>query len=326
MPSHRHPTRRYADVDARRAAALRCFENRPFTRSQALAAGLTINDLKSDAVQPVLRSTYVASGVPIDHHVRCAAALVSLPPGSSIAGVDAARLFDLPVPRSERVQVCLPPNARRRGNDLSIVQARPGRTLEKVHLPRLNLDIAATTPSQLVEECAHLSLVDAVVLADAIIGWCEKRGTPLLATPLDHWTRRARSQRAWRLARPRVESPMETRLRLLLVLAGFPEPVLQHLVRIDGETYRLDLAYPALKVAIEYDGEHHFASAAQRRLDRMRDEALHRAGWVIIHVTAHGVHRDPAGTLRRVSNAFATRGFPFNPEQGWRGHFTQIAA
>jgi hypothetical protein len=40
------------------------------------------------------------------------------------------------------------------------------------------------------------------------------------------------------------ESPMETRIRLALVLAGLPAPVVQHRVVGFGRSHRLDLAYP----------------------------------------------------------------------------------
>ena len=56
-----------------------------------------------------------------------------------------------------------------------------------------------------------------------------------------------------RLVNPMADSPMETRIRFALVQAGLPCPVLQHPVG----PYLLDLAYPDLKLAIEYDGREH---------------------------------------------------------------------
>ena len=47
------------------------------------------------------------------------------------------------------------------------------------------------------------------------------------------WPGVGRFRRAARLARPHVESPMETRMRLLLVDAGLPEPTVQYTV-VDG--------------------------------------------------------------------------------------------
>ncbi|MBG0563224.1 hypothetical protein [Actinoplanes aureus] len=52
---------------------------------------------------------------------------------------------------------------------------------------------------------------------------------------------------------------MESRLRLLLVDAGVPPPVPQFEVRDeDGRLIgRVDLAWPARRVAHEYEGDHH---------------------------------------------------------------------
>ena len=55
---------------------------------------------------------------------------------------------------------------------------------------------------------------------------------------------------------PRAESPGESWVRLEIIDNLFPPPVLQWSVRRDGrELFLLDLAYPGLKIAIEYDGE-----------------------------------------------------------------------
>lgn len=54
----------------------------------------------------------------------------------------------------------------------------------------------------------------------------------------------------------------------------------------DGvRVYRLDLAYPHAKIAIEYDGEEFHTSERQRRRDEECREWLRRRGWYVIVVT-----------------------------------------
>jgi hypothetical protein len=74
---------------------------------------------------------------------------------------------------------------------------------------------------------------------------------------------------------------METRIRLVIVFAGLPVPVLQHPVG----PYLLDMAYPAIRLAVEYDGQtHRTQKRALRDLTRqaylsgkgMGGPALHR--------------------------------------------------
>ncbi len=97
--------------------------------------------------------------------------------------------------------------------------------------------------------------------------------------------RRGRS--VLREARDGAESIPETRLRLLVVRAGFCEPVVQHVVR-DGSgcfVARLDLAWPARCVGLEYDGAHH-RGFVQHGDDMARHNRLRALGWQVIQVDA----------------------------------------
>lgn len=73
-------------------------------------------------------------------------------------------------------------------------------------------------------------------------------------------------------------------------------------IRLAGRLYYLDIAFPGLKVAIEVDGrfhdsEHHFES------DRIRDNSLQAAGWIVLRFTWHMLVSDPefvVATVRAV--------------------------
>ena len=85
------------------------------------------------------------------------------------------------------------------------------------------------------------------------------------------------------LVDPGAESQPESWVRLELIDNGLPHPKVQWWVDVEGvPTYRLDLAYPFAKVAIEYDGEEFHASAADREKDRVRREWLEAHGWVVV--------------------------------------------
>ncbi len=84
------------------------------------------------------------------------------------------------------------------------------------------------------------------------------------------------------------ESPGESWTRLEILDRGLPCPRLQHWVHVDGvPTYRLDLAYPHARVAIEYDGEEFHTSPEDRAADRVRRQWLRDNGWTVIVVTKH---------------------------------------
>ncbi|MFC8846538.1 MULTISPECIES: hypothetical protein [unclassified Micromonospora] len=106
-----------------------------------------------------------------------------------------------------------------------------------------------------------------------------------------------------------AQSPPESHLRIRLVLAGLPRPVTQHPVRLaSGLVLHPDLAWPAFRVAVEYDGHWH-ADAEQLHRDRQRLNHLVGAGWVVLHVTSRRLHRDFPAVAREVRAALVARGW-----------------
>lgn len=108
----------------------------------------------------------------------------------------------------------------------------------------------------------------------------------------------------------RAESMRESWLRLDIHDAGLPAPELQYWVAVDGvPTYRLDLAYPMHRVAVEYDGEdYHRLTEEQRRNDRKRRAWLVAHGWTVIVVDKDGLYdEDPDSWLARLTGALRPR-------------------
>lgn len=104
------------------------------------------------------------------------------------------------------------------------------------------------------------------------------------------------------LADGRAESPMESHVRLICIDAGLPAPIPQFEVldRTGRPRYRLDLAWPAWLVAVEYDGvEFHSGPRAVRR-DLRRHGWLDEHGWRIVYATAEDVLRHPERLVRRI--------------------------
>lgn len=69
-----------------------------------------------------------------------------------------------------------------------------------------------------------------------------------------------------------------------LVEAGLPRPVLQHEVRAGDRTYRIDLAYPDARLAIELDGSVHLERKVWEA-DHCRQNALVLLGWTVLRFT-----------------------------------------
>lgn len=118
------------------------------------------------------------------------------------------------------------------------------------------------------------------------------------------------AREAFELVRERSESVRETWLRLLLVLAGLPEPEVNVDVRTPDGVFvaRVDLLYRRWKVVVEYDGRHHETDARQWARDRRRREALEALGYRVIVVAAADA-KHPQDVVRRVHRALVARGY-----------------
>ena len=99
-------------------------------------------------------------------------------------------------------------------------------------------------------------------------------------------------------AEPLAQSPMESRLRMLLVLGGLPRPQAQVTIG-DGDEIigRIDLYYPNERLGIEYDGAVHQGSLAE---DVRRQNALLRFGVRLLRFTARDVLGNPESVVSLV--------------------------
>lgn len=295
----------------------------PFTRSQGLAVGLSVDDLCGPGFRRPFHNTYVPADMPLTTAVRARAALHVAPPGAVIARHTGAVLLGGIVPASTQVHLRLEPGSRLR---VEGIDARVRRRVETGRLQGLPM----TSPGQTFHDLGEdLDLVDLVVAGDSFVraGLLSCPDLVRAAARLSGPGTKAAS-RAATYVRAGVDSAMESRLRLLLVLAGLPEPVVNLAVRdeLTGRVrYRIDLAYPRWKIAIEYDGRQHAESTRQWQWDVRRREELEGDGWRVVVVLSGDVYRTPARTLERVVDAVTRRGGRIAVRgETWRRHFPSV--
>lgn len=103
-------------------------------------------------------------------------------------------------------------------------------------------------------------------------------------------------------ADPRAESSMESEARLVFLDHGLPAPVLQYeIVDLMGQLWRLDFAWPAQKVAAEYDSMQWHANPSAWKKDRIKAARLGEMGWTLVPVVVDDVRRHPADLVARIS-------------------------
>jgi hypothetical protein len=188
--------------------------------------------------------------------------------------------------------------------------------------------VPISTPEETFLDLAAVGVgpVDLVVVADGLIK-AGHASRERLSEAAAQWDGRGcrLARRAASFAREGVDSP-QTRLRLLLVLAGLPEPAVNLIIRGSDGSWRRrnDLAYEQFRLIIEYDGRQHAEDARQWLTDIFRREELDQIRWRLVIVTSEGLYREPLRTLERVRDALVERGAEgirrtFKPE--WRLHF-----
>jgi very-short-patch-repair endonuclease len=147
-------------------------------------------------------------------------------------------------------------------------------------------------------------MVEAVVVIDAALHKHLIRIEQLQSWATSHGGYRgvARLRQAIELAEPATESPMETRLRMVLLQGALPRPQAQVSLRDESGVFlgRPDLYYPERRLVIEYDGATHRDSLAS---DNRRQNRLVDAGYRVLRFTASDVLGSPDSVLDLVRRA-----------------------
>ena len=273
---------------------------RVFLGVEAVNAGvLTPGQLRGPKVRRVLRGVYAPAFVPHDHELRCEAAGLVVRNGGQVTGASMATVLGVPLARpADAVQVVVPDDGgQERYSDIAfrrvsgpLEPGQPWRTATLASPCRMAFDLAAR-----VDHPEAVARLDAVARAGLVTR------TQLQAWLLDRHDNDVRDVRA-AVARidPRAGSAPESKCRVHLLDAGIEVTPQHDVVHLGRTVARVDLAVVVSRLAIEYDGGWHVLRE-QLEADRRRLNALHEAGWDVVHVTAELLRRPRSlvDTVRR---------------------------
>jgi hypothetical protein len=261
-----------------------------FTVADAHAAGMSRKRTRAIDLETPFRGVRAVAGG--EHNVmsRARAYAARMPPGQFFSHTTAALMLGIPLPQRVALDAALHVSA-----------VAPDRA------PRMNGVVGHTFSVR-----PELWIIDGLTMTAPVTTWCDlavtlglddliAAGDYLLGTLrppanmvelADAVARRpgqrgsVRLQHALTWVRPRVESRQETRLRLLILRAGFPEPEVNVYLplRPGRKRVRGDLVYPEYRVLVEYDGEHHRTDDGQYARDVERLDDVMADGWRVIRV------------------------------------------
>jgi very-short-patch-repair endonuclease len=272
----------------------------PFRGSAAIATGLlTPGVLRGPRFRRLFPDIYVPADTEVDLELLSRAAYLLVAGRGALGGHSAAELLGAScAPLGTPAEVVLPHRVRPHPQLLARQDRIPPDELQELD------GLVVTTPLRTAYDLGRRTpLVEAVVAVDALAHLHRFDPRELMVLARRHLGSRGSLQlpQVVELSDHRAESPMETRIRLALRLGGLPLPELQHPVG----PYELDLAYPAVRIAAEYNGRDHLDPDRALR-DLEREAYLTAAGWIVLRFGAYLVLRRPDLVAERVRARLVT--------------------
>jgi hypothetical protein len=299
----------------------------PFSVREAARLGATSKQLRAaDLVIPFRGARLPTASTGLRE--RCLALQSVSSASSYISHSTAAILYGVPLPwrleRDARIHNTVPRGTRapqRPGVVGHSCAPGPGtppwhesRGLRIARAARIWLDLAG-----------QLDLVELVIAGDYLLrGFREPNGrrTPFITldelrvAATHHPARRNRAliARALELVRERVDSPYETRLRLIVQSAGFPDPIVNvPILDARGDTIaQPDLRIPGFAVGLEYQGDGHRTNRSQWQRDVVRRRELDEIDWKSLEVVTPDI-RNPGQLLHTLERELRQRGWKGTP-------------
>jgi hypothetical protein len=275
----------------------------PFIGSEAVASGaLTPYALRSAFVS-IHRNVFIPRGAEVTAVVRAKAAWLWSQRRGVVAGLSASALHGAKwVDRNHPAEIIY-----ENRHAPATIRTWSDRIEDDELMPLGGIKVAAPARTAFDMACRY-PVGKAVAAIDSLA-----RATGLKVADVETIVERYRGRRGIRRVRIAMslvdsgaESPRETWLRLLLIRAGFPPPETQ--IPIYDEYGALiavlDMGWEDIKLAVEYEGDHHRTNRRQFNKDIRRAEALTELGWIGVRVTAEDTE---GGVLRRVSAAWDRR-------------------
>ena len=275
----------------------------PFTVAEANRLGVTRRQLRGAAYCRLGSGLYRWVGLIESPQLWLSAVARRLPAGAGFSGMTAAWLHGLDVTPCDPIEVTIP--------ELIGTRRRAGASVSRAALSSEEIVVRRGLPTTselrtVVDLAARSPLTEGVVAADMFLHAGRVSMADLRAYVAEHPGAKgiARLRRAAELAEPKAESAMETRLRMLLVLAGLPRPEVQVSVHDDRGSFlgRPDLLYRDQCLAIEFDGGNHRDRMVE---DNRRQNGLIGAGFRLLRFTAADVYRSPHAVAMQVRHSLA---------------------
>jgi hypothetical protein len=280
----------------------------PFTVREALAEGVSPTRLRAADLSRPFRGVRTPSP-PGDLRALCSAYLARMPRGQYFSHVTAALLWGFPLPLALERDPTLHVSATPPSREPRMHGVVGHRGLGDPPLALIGLLPVLGPCETWCQLGAVLELDDLIAAGDRLFRWRDHLATRAeLASAMARMTQQAGMRRV-RAALPELRedsnSPRESKLRLEVIRAGFPEPEPNGHIRLsNGKETRGDLVFRRFRTILEFDGEQHRLTRRQwsRDVDRLND--LGEDDWLVLRV-----RNDSTNHLQRLDRSLRRRGW-----------------
>jgi very-short-patch-repair endonuclease len=270
---------------------------------EAFEIGVTRAQLRGAAYCRLGSGLYRWAGLKASPQLLLTAVGRRLPEDAAFSGRTAAWLHGLDMAPCDPIEVTIPDSIGTRRRAATFVSRSPLARNEIVRRRGLPATSALRT---VVDLAGKEPLIEGVVATDMFLHARLVSLDKLRAYVAEHPGAKgiARLRRVVELAEPKAESAMETRLRMLLLLARLPRPEVQVSINDDRGRFlgRPDLLYPKQRLAIEYDGGNHRDRMVE---DNRRQNGLIGAGFRLLRFTAADVYKMSDAVVMQVRRGLA---------------------
>lgn len=271
---------------------------RSFSTSEAEQLGVTKRRIRARDLDRPFQGIRMPAGVDRTQLNLCRAYASRMPDGQFFSHVTAANLYGLPLPtklEGESVLHVSAPGIDHAPRAKGIVGHRAGSEAPRtVMLDGLPVGEPVWTWCQLA---TVLSLDELIVMGDALVRrqkpFATMEGLARAVAEFNGHRGSRRLREAFESVRPGVDSPKETEVRLIIVEAGLPEPMVNATIRNSHGAFIAlgDLVYPEYRILIEYDGAHHFAGDEQMYKDIDRLDNVMEEKWRVVRLNKTHLRR-----------------------------------
>ncbi len=284
---------------AARAFALARRQHGVISREDLAAVGVTDGEIRTmverGSLRRILPRVYAVGGSPGTREQALSSALQWAGVEAALAASTAAEVWGAGG-RSPEIELLVPPHVRRR--DARFVLHRSASLM--AHHVTTRRGLRVTTPERTVLDLAARSAVDdleSIAESMAKAGFLRWKRLVALYEECGGGSGHAGATAMRQLLERRdpVLQPTNRELELatwrVLCASGLPMPERNYRIRVGGEPYELDFAWPEQMVALETDGYGPHSGQVAFRRDRRRLAALVANGWRVLLATWDDVTR-----------------------------------